>query len=196
MSSPVSSGRAFYVLQTPGDMHLSVWNRSVSISTYFCLSIYLNIDLHVQISSQAEADSYSSLSPTRENNHSLFQAQSWCAHPWCDLMWSPQRHHCCSQQSLHLTICTSQLNESWSPSAHAHLPTQVHDYWMYQWSSSGTHVPQGHEALKTEWEGHVHWPLVELRGSRKLKNSLHYSQCAALLSLCSLSLACWIKMNL
>lgn len=59
MRSPESSVRAFYVLQTPGATHLSVWNRTVPISTYFYLSAYLNINLYIQLSSQAEADSYS-----------------------------------------------------------------------------------------------------------------------------------------
>lgn len=50
--------------------------------------------------------------------------------------------------------------------------------------------------LKMEWEGQVHWPLAGLRGSSKLEeNSLHYSPCVALWSLCPLSLTCWIKLE-
>lgn len=59
--SLVISGKAFYILQTPGATNFSVWNgKCFSVSTYFYLSVCLNINLYVQISPQEEADSYPS----------------------------------------------------------------------------------------------------------------------------------------
>lgn len=153
--SPVSSGRAFYVLQTPRATHLSVWNRTMSIPTYFCLSIYLNIDLYLQISSQAGAESYSSpccLQHQKITTLSFMHRAGVLPPAWFNVV----------------SAATSLLPSAVSPSDRLYLSTvwvlvplstclppyrlstQVHDHWMYQRSSSGTHVPQGHGGVE-DW---------------------------------------------
>lgn len=115
----------------------------------FFLAIYLNINFYIQISSEAEADSYSSSCCLlhKKMTPPSFMHRARVLIPGA-ISWGLCRDIPCSQQSLHLTISTSQPHESWSPWANAYphyrLSTQVQDYWMCHWSSSGTYVPQWH----------------------------------------------------